>query len=128
MRLLIALALVLFAVTATGSFRTAVNDERERAGISTLDIANPKLLRSARNHSVEMAASGSIYHSVLLVGRWAGVGEVVGVGSSWQSVLRAFWNSPEHRRILLGASYDVIAPGIVTRNNRVWVTARLYDR
>jgi uncharacterized protein YkwD len=76
-----------------------------------------------------MANQDRLFHtSGLATGtRWSQVGEVVGVGSSWQAIFFALMESRSHRRILLNCAYDRIAVGIVVRD-RTWLTARVYAK
>lgn len=103
-----------------------INEARVNHGCGFLKEANDSLVRSARRHSRLMASYGRIFHSVLRIGRWALVGEVVGVGSTVHGIVRAMFNSPEHRRILLDCRYDVMAVGLFFDNDLVWMTGRLY--
>lgn len=74
-----------------------------------------------------MERAGYIYHSTLHLGDWSGVGEVVGVASSWQDLVRALFDSPPHRRILRDCRYDFMAVGFTRTDGTVWLTGRLYD-
>lgn len=66
------------------------------------------MLGHARNHSAEMAASGSIYHDSNLgseansAGCWVKVGENVGRGPNAGVIHSALMNSPSHRANILG--------------------------
>jgi hypothetical protein len=108
-------------------FIRAVNRERIDHGCRELRETGPYLRRSARRHSKAMANQDRLFHSTLRVGRFSKVGEVVGVGASWQTIFFALMESKPHRRILLDCSYDFIAVGIVTRD-RVWLTGRFYAK
>jgi uncharacterized protein YkwD len=108
------------------SFIAAVNRARVDKGCRELLPTGKFLNRSARRHSKVMANQDRLFHSTLKVGNWSKVGEVVGVGSSWQSIFFALMESRPHRRILLDCAYDRIAVGIVTRD-RTWLTARFYS-
>jgi hypothetical protein len=107
-------------------FVDAINRERGCADVRT---TGKPLLKKARRHSVRMARQDRLFHSQLSAGtRWSKVGEVVGVGPSWQVVLFAFFESRRHRFILRDCDMDFIAVGIVDSGGRTWVTARLYAR
>lgn len=105
-----------------------VNERRIANGCRRLDLANDALQHDAHAWSVQMAEAGFISHSVLEIGPWSLVGEVVGVGTSIPEITRALFNSPEHRRILLDCRYDVMAVGLYFDNDLVWMTGRLYAR
>jgi uncharacterized protein YkwD len=102
-----------------------INEARVVSGCQPLRETRPALVREALQHSRAMAKSGDIYHSELKLGQWSLVGEVVGVGGTVRQVVRALFNSPEHRRILLDCRYDKAAIGIY-RDNGVWLTGRFY--
>lgn len=104
-----------------------INDGRAVHGCRPLREASAIKIASARHHSREMAESGYIYHSVLHLGDWSKVGEVVGMGDSVKSIVEALFNSPEHRAILLDCAYDKAAIGIY-RDQHVWLTGRFYAK
>jgi uncharacterized protein YkwD len=108
-------------------FIRAVNRARTDAGCRELKPTGKYLNRSAKRHSKAMANQDRLFHSTLRVGHWSKVGEVVGVGSSWQTIFFALMESKDHRRILLDCSYDRIAVGIIVRD-RTWLTGRLYAK
>ena len=113
------------AGTPRSNFLTRTNQARAANGCTALHEAGDSLILSARLHSRQMAEAGDIYHSVLHLGDWSLVGEIVGVGDSWLSVWRALMGSPEHREIMLDCRYDVVALGFY-RNDRLWITGRFY--
>ena len=106
-----------------------LNDRRERAtcGHDMVETRD-ELVAGARQHSREMRDAGQIFHSVLEVGEWSLVGEVVGVGNSPDHLVRMLWASPPHREILLDCRYDRMAIGLVFDAGLVWMTGRLYAR
>jgi hypothetical protein len=108
-------------------FIRAVNRARVDKGCRELKPTGKYLNRSARRHSKAMANQDRLFHSQLVVGNWSKVGEVVGVGASWQTIFFALMESRPHRRILLDCAYDRIAVGIITRD-RTWLTARFYAK
>jgi uncharacterized protein YkwD len=85
------------------------------------------LSRKAERHSRAMANKGYIYHTRCLSCvfndySWSVGGENVGVGSSMQSLHRAFMDSPPHRRNILYRAYRYIGIGAVKSGGRMWVT------
>lgn len=105
--------------------RAAINERRVDAGCARLHETGQKLLTSAKAWSRKMADDGVLSHSILDPGRWSLVGEVIGVGPGWRSVVRALFESRPHRRILLDCRYDRIALGLY-RDDSLWFTGRLY--
>jgi uncharacterized protein YkwD len=92
-----------------------------------------RLSRYATRHSREMARRGSLFHSTtaqlqrhLAPYDWSIGGENVGVGGSLESLEDAFMASPEHRQNILRRTFDHVAVGIVTRDDRLWVTVIFY--
>ncbi len=114
--------------TITRTPRQTINRHRVNHGCKPLKKAGPELTQSARRWSAIMARHGYIYHSVLHAGPWSKVGEVVGVGPTWRSVVRALFKSKPHRRILLDCQYDYLALGVVYRDGFAWLTGRLYAK
>jgi hypothetical protein len=110
-------------------FVRAVNRARVDAGCRELLPTGRFLNRSAKRHSKAMANQDRLFHTPNLTTgtRWSQVGEVVGVGSSWQTIFFALMESRSHRRILLNCAYDRIAVGIIARD-RTWLTARVYAK
>jgi len=107
-------------------FIQALNRERVDHGCRELKETGKFLRRSARKHSKAMANQDRLFHSSLQLGdRWSKVGEVVGVGPSWQSIFFALMNSRPHRQIMMDCAYDYVAVGIVDRD-RTWLTGRFY--
>jgi uncharacterized protein YkwD len=80
-----------------------------------------------------MARRGYLFHSTTeqLRGalgsvRWSIGGENVGVGSSLESLQRAFMASRLHRENVLRPSFDHMAVGIARRDGALWVTVIFY--
>lgn len=105
--------------------RSLINARRVQHGCRPLKKASPKLIDDARRWSQRMARAGHLFHSELHAGPWKKVGEVLGVGPTWRSIVRALFRSRPHRRILLDCAYDKIAIGVIYRDF-VWLTGRLY--
>lgn len=92
-----------------------------------------RISRYARQHSLAMARKGYLFHSTAaqlrgaLDGvRWSIGGENVGVGSSLESLQRAFMASKLHRRNVLRREFRHMAVGIVRQDDRLWVTVIFY--
>lgn len=128
--LVLFVALLFIAGTAQASPRVVarqlINEQRSLHGCDNrLQGTGPAKVKSARRHSREMADAGEIFHSVLHIGHWSEVGEVVGVAPRWATVIDLFFESRPHRHILLDCDFDKIAVGIVF-DHGAWVTGRVY--
>lgn len=135
--LLISVALVLTllparqAAAATSletekSFRMLMNAERVERGRKRMKM-NEQLSAVARTHSGDMAGSGGIFHNTNLAGdlsqvSWAIAGENVGVGYSVTSLHQMFMQSAPHRKNILRRSFNRVGVGVVTADDRIWVT------
>jgi uncharacterized protein YkwD len=96
-------------------------DAREAAGVDQL-VLSARLSRRAHEHSQEMAAQGSMFHSCLSCGSGnARMAENVGYGSDLKSVHEALMDSHEHRENIL-ANFDKVGVGVVRKGGTVWVT------
>jgi uncharacterized protein YkwD len=116
-RLLVGALAAALTLTPTEVLLHKVNAVRE-----TPLIQGARLSRYAERHAHRMAKAGYIFHSDLDVpGRWAIVGENVGVGSTVGSVFRAFMRSKPHRQNILRHRFDHIGIGVVRRDGSVWV-------
>lgn len=116
------------AATEQG-FLSRANASRSASGLGSLSVSGG-WLEHARNHSEEMAASGSIFHDSNLgaeaatLGCWTRVGENVGMGPSVDAIHNALMNSPTHRDNLLG-NYDALGVGVeISADGTIWVTQR----
>ncbi len=92
-----------------------------------------RISRYARRHSLAMARRGYLFHSstdrlrtVLSDVRWSIGGENVGVGSSLESLQRAFMASRTHRENVLRPEFRRMAVGIVRDDGRIWITVIFY--
>lgn len=92
-----------------------------------------RISRYARAHSLAMAEKGYLFHSTeeqlvrALDGvHWSIGGENVGVGSSLESLQRAFMASELHRQNVLRRAFDHVAVGIVRRDGVLWITVIFY--
>lgn len=118
------------AVAANGDerqLRAMVNDVRDERRVRTLKMRR-FLVRAARHHSREMAASGTLEHSDDLAavagGRpWRIIGENIGYGPSMEVLHEAFMDSPPHRRNQLNEAYRLVGVGTARgADGRIWVT------
>lgn len=78
-----------------------VNKRRAARGLPHLKTS-AALMKRATAHAKYMATHQELVHSHLQLppgGDW--VGEIIGVGGDFESVMRAWLQSPEHRKILL---------------------------
>jgi uncharacterized protein YkwD len=92
-----------------------INQSRGSAGLGALDLS-ARLSRRAHQHSLQMAQSNTLFHSVSVPG-----GENVGYAGSLQEVHGLLMNSPSHRANILGR-FDRVGVGVVRGNGLVWVT------
>jgi hypothetical protein len=114
---------------AEQEFLARANGARSAAGLGSF-AGSAAWQEHARNHSVEMARSGSIFHETSLaaeagtIGCWARVGENVGVGHSVDAIHSALMDSPTHRSNILG-SFDALGVGVeITAQGQIYVTQR----
>lgn len=106
----------------------AVNSARAAAGLPALAVDWPMSV-AGQNHSIAMAAAGTLYHTPDLAGAgnvmapgWTALGENVGYSDNVTDVDNAFMASAEHRANILGP-YNLLGVGVVnTTDGRVWVT------
>jgi uncharacterized protein YkwD len=103
-----------------------INRARTSHGRSSLRV-NDGLSNYARRHSATMASKGVLYHNPYLAKwlaswSWSILGENVGVGSSIDSLHRAFMNSPPHRANIMDRRFRDVGVGVVVRGGRTWVT------
>ena len=106
------------------------NEDRTDREVAGLEL-NIRLSRVAKQHSLEMADAGSIYHSSNLTGAlapydWSIGGENVGSGGSLESLEKAFMASTAHRKNILRKSFDHVGIGVVKRDGTYWVTLIFY--
>lgn len=105
-------------------FVQLANEARAGAGLGPLAL-DGQLISNARNHSSQMASSGSIYHNSQLpsqiTGNWRSLGENVGIGGSADSIHSAFMASASHRANILG-DYDRVGIGVIVAGGTIYVT------
>jgi uncharacterized protein YkwD len=107
--------------------RSMVNDERDQRRVRTLGMRR-FLVRAARNHSRDMASTGTLVHSDDLATvpgdrAWNIIGENIGVGASMDVLHEAFMDSPPHRRNALNRVYRYVGVGMArSADGRIWVT------
>jgi uncharacterized protein YkwD len=112
--------------TSEKRFARMINAERvKHIGLGKLKL-DPELSRVAKKQSKAMANEGDIFHSPsdrlrTRITNWTTLGENVGVGSTVESLHRAFMNSPPHKANVLGASYMNIGVHVTRRSGRIWV-------
>lgn len=106
------------------SMVSLINGERSASGLSTL-CTHGDLTAFARNHTGDMIAEGSIFHSSNLGSAatgWSAMGENVGMGPNVSVLHSAFMNSSGHRANILG-DYNHIGVGIdLADNGTMFVT------
>lgn len=88
---------------------------------------DPELTKVARKHTREMTAKNLLHHTSTAafkkrVTNWTTLGENVGVGSTVDSLNKAFMASPSHRDNVLYNTYRHVGIGTRVRNGRLWVT------
>jgi uncharacterized protein YkwD len=90
------------------------NLERNRRGLSSLQPM-PEIMKFSRNWS-RVQSGSRMHHS-----RGSGYGENVAVGQETPaSVMRAWLNSPGHRRNILSPNYRYIGVGYVNNGRPYW--------
>jgi Cysteine-rich secretory protein family len=129
--LLLVVALATMSISASAgadsgtenSFLSAINSYRGSKGLGSLTM-DGGLRSHARNHSADMAAAGSIFHSssgelqAAAGGGWSKLGENVGRGGSVSSLHNAFVGSPAHNANMLG-DYNYVGIGTTTDSSGV---------
>jgi uncharacterized protein YkwD len=113
-------------------FVELTNEDRREHGRPALSFQR-RVSRYARAHSLAMAEKGYLFHSTeeqlrraLGDVRWSIGGENVGVGSSLESLQRAFMASKLHRQNVLRRAFDHMAVGIVRQDDVIWITVIFY--
>lgn len=134
MRKIVALALAAAALgssllsSTTGDdrdeacFRMKTNAYRSRGNALARD---DRIDRIARDHSDEMAADETAYHSSNLGSElppYEYGGENVGMGPDCDTLFRAFQSSPAHRANLLDPDYERLGVGVTRRDDTLYVT------
>jgi len=117
------------AVSSTIESNTAdaildhINDLREENDISPL-AANDDLRTYARLHSVEMASFGLVHSDISdLIGPFTIVGENIGYGPNWTSVLEVHAASPVHYANMIDSRFTVAGVGVdIDSAGTVWIT------
>jgi uncharacterized protein YkwD len=144
---------VLVALFLAGSLMTAFAPARAAAGerfarrLHMLALTNQAreshdkadvnlnwlLSRYARQHSLEMASKGYLYHSdsdtlvkLLSPYHFSIGGENVGVGSTVDGLQEAFMASPPHRDNILRTAFAHVAIGMARVDGHLWVTVVFY--
>lgn len=128
--LVVAMAPSSSAAGPEGEFFGKINEERAKAGLSSLSV-DSSLLDVARRHSARMAEAGRIFHNDNLpneVDGWVLLGENVGRGSKTQTIHDAFMASPDHRAQILESRYEGGAVGVVESQGLIWVTELFIKR
>lgn len=99
-----------------------------RRGSSRVPLKlDPQLTKVARKHTREMTSKNLLHHTDTAAFRqrvtnWELLGENVGVGSTVESLDRAFMRSPTHRENVLYSSFRHVGIGTRIRHGRLWVT------
>jgi uncharacterized protein YkwD len=112
---------------AERSLRGMVNEARHRRDVHRLRMRR-FLVRAARHHSREMAATSSLEHSDDLASvagdrPWRIIGENIGFGPSMDVLYDAFMESPPHRQNQLNRAYRYVGVGMARgTDGRIWVT------
>jgi uncharacterized protein YkwD len=108
------------------------NEARESHDRADVKL-NWLLSRYARQHSVQMANKGYVYHShddtlvdILSPYHFSVGGENVGVGSTVEGLQDAFMASPPHRENILRSTFDHVAIGMASVDGHLWVTVIFY--
>jgi uncharacterized protein YkwD len=112
------------------TMRSLINQTRSqhnRVGVRL----NSRLSTVAQRHSARMAKLNQLHHNPNLVKDvgnlpWKILGENVGVGSTVNTLHKAFMNSPSHRANILRGSYRQVGIGVLSSGGRTWVTVVFY--
>jgi len=98
-----------------------VNADRADHGCEPLVLGH-RMRVEAQHHTREMVRAGYLFHSDLQPGE----GEVVGgTARTVRHLMRSFYRSPEHRRVLRACWLHRIGAGYVSRDGVIWLTLRL---
>ena len=101
--------------SAEAAFVARINGIRESQGLGPLAVYG-ELRDVARAWTDQMVANGGISHNPNLAGdvtaNWTKLGENVGVGSSVDSLMSAFVNSPAHYRNIVDPAFNYIGVGV----------------
>ncbi|KAF4040194.1 Cysteine-rich secretory protein family [Phytophthora infestans] len=109
----------------------AVNKERAAVGLPSLCM-NTKLQSAAQKHSKDMAANNYMSHTgssgssmsqrITASGfKWTAVAENVAAGQmDAAAVMKAWMNSPGHRKNILGSKYKMLGCGYAYNANAVY--------
>lgn len=108
-----------------GFFRR-INTARRSSSRSQLQL-DPHLTKVARKHTREMTGKNLLHHTATAafknrVTNWTMLGENVGVGSTVDSLHKAFMDSPSHRDNVLYNTFRHVGIGTRERHGRLWVT------
>ena len=91
-----------------------INDARTAHGLPTV-VANPTAMDKAQAWAEQLAATGSLRHSVLseaVSPGWVRLAENVGHGSTVDEVQWSFLNSPQHKANMLYAGWNSAGTGV----------------
>lgn len=127
-------ATVTYQATTAGTdvrtMRSLINQTRLSFNRRGLRL-NTRLSSVAQRHSARMAKLNRLHHNPNLVKHvgnmpWKTLGENVGVGSTVNSLHKAFMGSPSHRSNILRGSYRLVGIGVVLAKGKTWVTVVFY--
>ena len=100
---------------AEAAFVSRINGIRAQHGLAPLAVYG-ELQSVARDWTDQMVANGGISHNPNLANEvsanWTKLGENVGVGSSVDSLMNAFVNSPAHYKNIVDPAYNYIGVGV----------------
>src|SRR5439155_13687927 len=114
-------------VADEGHFVDLINQSRAAAGARPLQVLS-SLVSIARDHSVEMANTNSIWHTQNLADKfppeWISLGENVGRGSNTtvDGLHQAFMNSTSHRDNILNGNFNYVGIGVLMSGSTMYVT------
>jgi Cysteine-rich secretory protein family len=101
--------------SAESQFVAKINAIRASHGLSPLAVYS-EVTGVARQWTDQMVANGGISHNPNLANdvtaNWTKLGENVGVGSSVDSLMTAFVNSPAHYKNIVDPDYNYIGVGV----------------
>jgi uncharacterized protein YkwD len=101
-----------------------VDKKRKKSDRSELRVCDD-LNRVAERWSIRMARSERLRHNPDArhqISRWSRYAENVGTASSVKGAMKAFLDSPGHKRNMLSGRYTETGIGIIHDEGRFWIT------
>ena len=108
---------------AESQFLALLNRDRSAAGLPELSSSGD-LVGVARQHAVDMADAGTIFHVDFgsQVSGWLAIAENVGMSQSVEAMHESFTTSAPHRQNLMDGRYTQVGIGVEWRGPTFYVT------